>query len=76
MNLTISVEDAVLERARKLASMRGTSVQELLRAYLESLAGRENGEVVADELLALMSSQGGHSEGRRITREEAYEDVE
>jgi hypothetical protein len=73
MNLTISVDDALLERARKLASRRGTSVQELLRAHLEALVGQSSGKAAADELLELMQMQGGHSGGRRITREEAYE---
>lgn len=73
MNLTISVDDEVLERARRLAQQRGVSVQELLRAYLRTLAGERTGADVADELLALMASQGGRSGGRRFKREDAYE---
>ncbi len=75
MNLTISIDDSLLEKARKLAARRGTSVQELLRAQLETLVGHESGESVADELLELMETQGGHSGGRRIRRDEAYEDL-
>ena len=73
MNLTISVDDALLEKARKLASRRGTSVQELLRAHLEALVGQSSGNAAAEELLALLENQGGHSGGRRILREDAYE---
>lgn len=73
MNLTISVDEALLEKARKLASRRGTSVQELLRAHLEALVGQSSGKTVAEELLDLLQNQGGHSGGRRILREEAYE---
>jgi hypothetical protein len=75
MNLTISVDDALLERARQLAGRRGTSVQELLRAYLEALVGGPSGEAAATELLELMESHGGRSAGRRIHREDAYEDA-
>jgi hypothetical protein len=73
VNITISVDDQLLERARKLASARGTSVQELFRAYLEALVGRRSSESVARELIELMQTRGGHSGGRRIERSEAYE---
>jgi len=73
MNLTISVDDDLLRRARDLARRRGVSLQDLLRDYLRSLAGDEPPEVVAEELLDLMDRHGGHSGGRRIGREEAYE---
>jgi len=61
VNLTISVDDALLEKARKLAHGRGTSVQELLRAYLEALVGQSTGKAAAEELPDLMQNQGGHS---------------
>jgi len=73
MNLTISVDDDLLRRARELARRRGISVQELLRGYLESLVGDLPADEVKQELLALMEKRGGHSGGRRIGREEAYE---
>jgi hypothetical protein len=50
------------------------SVQELLRAHLEALVGHHGGEGAADELLELMNTKGGHSGGRRIRRDEAYEE--
>lgn len=74
MNLTISVDDGLLLRARELARRRGTSLQELLRDYLRGLVGERPGGVVADELLGLMEKHGGRSGGRRIRREEAYEE--
>jgi hypothetical protein len=73
MNITISLDDQLLERARKLAARRGTSVQELFRSYLEGLVGQQSGEAAASELLELMNQRGGRSGGRRIQREEAYE---
>lgn len=73
VNLTISVDDALLEKARKLASRRGTSVQELLRAHLEALVGQGSGRAAAQELLELMQTHGGHSGGAQIRREDAYE---
>lgn len=73
MNLTISVDDQLVERARKLAQSQGVSLQELIRRYLEGLAGARSSDATADELLELMSRHGGHSGGRAITREDAYE---
>jgi hypothetical protein len=72
MNLTISIDDKLLEEARKLARSQGTSLQELLRRYIRSLS---DGNTVAAgrELLELMHTDGGHSGGRRIARAEAYQ---
>jgi len=73
-NLTISVDGDLLQRARALARKQGTSLNALLRGYLETLVGEQPGEAVADELLMLMDEHGGHSGGRKIRREELYED--
>lgn len=74
MNLTITIDDELLRRARELAGRRGISLQELLRDYLRTLVGERSGAQVASELAALMRDHGGRSGGRRISREEAYED--
>ncbi len=73
MNLTISIEEQVVERAREVAKSQGTSLQGLIRRYLETLGGTSSGEEVAETLLDLMKSNGGHSKGARIRREDAYE---
>jgi hypothetical protein len=73
MNLTISVDDRLVERARKIAQSQGVSLQDLIRKFLEGVAGRQSPKSVAEELLGLMAEHGGHSGGRRIRREEAYE---
>ena len=73
MNLTIAVDDDLLERARALARRRGMSLQELLREYLSTLVGERSGADVAQELLELMATHGGHSGGHRWSREDAYE---
>jgi len=73
-NLTISVDGDLLQRARALARKQGTSLNALLRGYLENLVGEQPGEAVADELLMLMQDHGGRSGGRKIGRDELYED--
>jgi hypothetical protein len=74
MNLTISVDDELLERAREMARARGISLQELLREQLRTLAGERSGAEVADELLRLMQEHGGRSAGTSWRREDAYSD--
>lgn len=74
MNLTISVDDDLIERARELARRRGVSLQDLLRDYLRSLVGDRTASDVADELAAVWEETPGRSGGRRFTREDAYED--
>lgn len=73
-NLTISVDEELLARARALAREQGTSLNALLRKYLQTLVGEQPGDLVADELLMLMHTQGGRSGGRKISRDELYED--
>ncbi|MDH3623006.1 MAG: hypothetical protein OES69_00260 [Myxococcales bacterium] len=73
-NLTISVDEGLLRRARAVARKQGTSLNALLRGYLENLVGKQPGEVSADELLMLMRDHGGRSGGRKIGRDELYED--
>jgi len=73
LNLTISVDDALLRKAREHARRRGVSVQEMLRGYLRSLAGEASPEAVAKELMDLMRRQPGNSGGRKVRRDDAYE---
>ncbi len=49
------------------------SLQEYVRECLRALTGASSPGDVADELLALMETQGGHSGGRDLRREDAYE---
>ena len=73
MNLTITVDDELLLRARALARRRGVSLQEMLREYLRTLVGESSGKEAAAELLELLTRHGGHSGGRSFRREDAYE---
>lgn len=73
MNVTISIDDDVLRRARELARKQGKSLQQLLREHLESLVGGPPSESLADELFRIMDQSPGRSGGRRFRREDAYE---
>ena len=73
MNVTLSIDDRLVIRAREIARRQGSSLNALLRRYLEVLVGDESGEAAAEELCRLMTEQGGRSGGRKFSREEAYE---
>ena len=75
-NLTLSVDDDVLRRARIRALQRGTSVNALVREYLERLAGTSPAAEGVAEFLAITREAGASSgpEGRTWTREDLYEE--
>lgn len=73
-NLTIVVDDEVLRRARIRALEQGTSVNAILREFLESYSGIRSDQVSAvEEVLELSRKSTSRSGGRRWTREELYE---
>jgi len=41
MNITLSVDEKIAERARATAQAMGKSLNQMVREYLEQLAGRE-----------------------------------
>jgi hypothetical protein len=73
MTLTVSVDDQTISRARERAAALGKSLDELLRDYLQSLAGDDQAERDIAELKRLAMETGGHSHGQRWTREELHE---
>lgn len=70
-NLTLSVDDELLRRGREYAARRGTSLNGLVRAYLESMTRPTNAEV--DAMMDRLRSSKGSSGGVRIQREDLYE---
>ncbi len=76
MNLTITVDEAVLHRARVRALEQGTSVNAVLREFLASYAGADQERQARLRLLALARSSQASSgdQGRTWTREDLYAD--
>ncbi|HVK88693.1 MAG TPA: DUF6364 family protein [Kofleriaceae bacterium] len=75
MNLTLSVDEQTVERARAVAQEQGTSLNALIREFLERLAGRPRGAEIAGELRRLWAQPGARSrsEPYRFRREDAYD---
>ncbi len=73
-NLTITVDEDVLQRARIRALQQGTSVNALLREYLETYTGRRDAQRRAiTELLAIAERATSRRGERRWTRDELHE---
>ena len=73
MNVTLSVDEKVIRRARKVAQAMGKSLNQLVRDYLSSLATAGDVEAEIDELRRLSKTSGGRSRGRRLDRQELHE---
>ena len=74
-NLTIVVEEGVLQRARARALKSGTSVNAVLSDYLSQYAGADPAKRALSAFLAVASAidAGSGDEGRRWTREELHD---
>lgn len=74
-NLTLTVDDQVLARARRRAVDNGTSVNALVRDYLASYAGEDDAMAARRELIESAKRRSGSSgsAGRTWTRDELYE---
>ena len=73
MNVTLSIDDNVMREARRRAEALGTSVNQLVRDYLEQFVGKRDPEVVAGEFERLWEQASGNSHGWKFNREEIYE---
>jgi hypothetical protein len=75
-NLTLTLEDEILRRARIRAIEQGTSVNAVVRAFLTSYAGMDDEQRARQRFvdLARESNAGAEGGGRRWRREDLYEE--
>jgi hypothetical protein len=71
MNVTLSIDEQIVARARKKADALGKSLNQLIRDYLQKLAGGDDPERSIEEFKKL--SGRGHSRGWRFNRNEIHE---
>jgi len=74
-NLTLTIDEELLKRARIRALEQDTSVNALVREYLEALAGQAKAQDAINAVLGLAqrSDAGSGPDGRTWTRDELYE---
>jgi hypothetical protein len=73
VNLTLSIDDEVVRKARQRAEALGTSVNQLVREYLEQLAGKPDPKELAERLRRLSEQAHGDSRGWKFNREEIHD---
>jgi hypothetical protein len=71
MNITLSVDEQLVARARRKADALGKSLNQLVRDYLQRLAGGDDPERSIEEFYKLSGS--GDSQGWRFNRDEIHE---
>ncbi len=71
MNVTLSIDEKTVTRARKKAEALGKSLNQLIRDYLRKLAGEDDAARFIEEFERLSGT--GNSHGQRFNRDEAHE---
>ena len=71
MNVTLSIDEQTVARARKKAEALGKSLNQLIRDYLQKLVGGDDPEKSIAEFKSLSGQ--GHSHGWRFNRNEIHE---
>jgi Family of unknown function (DUF6364) len=71
MNVTLSMDEELVRRARKRAAAVGKSLNQLIREHLKKLAGDDDPDASIEELERLSGK--GHSRGWRFNRDEIHE---
>jgi len=71
MNVTLSIDEQLVARARKKAQALGKSLNQLIRDYLQTVAGGDDPERSIKEFKQLSGK--GNSRGWRFNRDEIHE---
>jgi hypothetical protein len=71
VNVTLSIDEQLVTRARKKAEALGKSLNQLIRDYLQTVAGGNDPERSIEEFKQLSGK--GHSRGWRFNRDEIHE---
>ncbi len=71
MNVTLSIDEQLVARAREKAEALGKSLNQMIRDYLQTVAGGDDPERCIEEFNRLSGQ--GHSRGWRFNRDEIHE---
>jgi Family of unknown function (DUF6364) len=72
MNLTLAIDDHVLRAARKIAAEQDTTVNQLVREYLERLIS-DRRKIAREKLLEFMDNSTATFDTTKWKREDLYE---
>ena len=71
MNITLAIDQQLVTRARKKAEALGKSLNQLIRDYLQTVAGGDDPERSIEEFKRLSGK--GRSRGWRFSRDEIHD---
>lgn len=71
MNVTLSLDEQLVKRARRRAEALGKSLNQVIREYLQQLAGSHDPDKFEEEFRRL--SGRGDSRGWKFNRDEIHE---
>lgn len=71
MNVTLSIDERLVERARRIAQASGTSLNQMIRDYLAQMTGDGDLESEIAELRKLSAT--GSRDGWQFNRDELHE---
>ena len=72
MNVTLSLDDRLVARARKVAEAMGKTLNQIVRENLEELTSKRSPEDVMAEIRRLSKAGRGRARGVRFNRDEAH----
>ena len=77
MNITLSADQKLIEQARLYAEKQNTSLNNLIRTYLQEIGSENNRGARADEFSRLAKQFSGRSpEGFKFDRDDIYDHLE
>lgn len=71
MNITLSVDEKIVNEARKVAASMGKSLNQIIREDLERLTHKQSRNIDLDEFKRLSAQ--GDSQGWKFDRDELHE---
>jgi antitoxin component of RelBE/YafQ-DinJ toxin-antitoxin module len=73
MNITLAVDEQVVEQARKAARAMGKSLNQAVRDYLEQLAGADQNALQVERFVESARNSPGRIDGWRFNRDELHD---
>ncbi len=73
MNITLSADKTLIKKAREYASKHDTSLNKMVRAFLQSIVSKPDFKKDLEFFLNTVERIQGNSNGKTWTREEIYE---
>lgn len=71
-NLTIALDETLLEASKRYARLKGTSINEMFREFLQKQVVGQFSLDYSDELMDALDNAEGNSKNKRWSREDAY----